>query len=257
MTALARFARTWPMLSALGAGLVLLALAAGATGVAGIALAAVGIAGLGWGVLSLRAGTALVPPAVLGVSAALLGGAGAFIGVGLAESTDVAVGPLVAASVFTAVVGGHSALLVRRSASVARVAGLARPTSDDVTRPTSDTVAGDVTPIAPAASPVAVAAGPAPTARPVGAALAAPSARPRLAALLSAPARAFADRSADAVADHTSLAGLVAGALLVAALATPALAATEPGELAVPHGDQHGGSISVTDADPGEDGHRH
>ncbi|HET8778579.1 MAG TPA: hypothetical protein VFM66_00795, partial [Agromyces sp.] len=126
MTALARFARTWPMLSALGAGLVFLALAAGATGVAGIALAAVGIAGLGWGVLSLRAGAALVPRAVLGVSAALLVGAGAFIGVGLAESTDVAVGPLVAASVFTAVAGGHSALLGRRAAQAVSPAPPAR-----------------------------------------------------------------------------------------------------------------------------------
>lgn len=107
------------------------------------------------------------------------------VGVGLAESTDVAVGPLVAASVFTTVVGGHCALLVRRGARAARPA--------------------------PAGS---------------------------------------------AVAGRTSLLGLVAGALLVAALTTPALAATEAGALAVPHG-EHGGGDSVTDVAPGEDGHRH
>ena len=74
-------------------------------------------------------------------------------------------------------------------------------------------------------------------------------------------ARPSADRvgatdaaSRPAVDGRLSLAGLVAGALLVAGLATPALAATEAGELAVPHG-EHG--TSVTDADHGGDGHRH
>ena len=48
------------------------------------------------------------------------------------------------------------------------------------------------------------------------------------------------------------------GALLVAGLATPALAATEAGELAVPHGEhrEHGGT-SVTDADHGDADGRH
>ena len=47
-------------------------------------------------------------------------------------------------------------------------------------------------------------------------------------------------------------------ALLVAGLATPALAATEAGELAVPHGEhrEHGGT-SVTDADHGDGDGRH
>jgi hypothetical protein len=228
MTALARFAQTWPMLSALGAGLVFLALAAGATGVAGIALAVVGIAALGWGVLSLRVGAATAPYAVLGVSAALLVGAGALIGAGLVESTDVAVGPLVAASVFTAVVGGHCALLVRRGARGAR--------SDRAARPLT---AARLDPAVRSAPTRAVAA----AAADAG----------------TSPARAgrpFSARATEAVADRTSLAGLVAGAILVAALATPALAATEAGGLAVPHG-EHGGSTSVTDADPGQDGHRH
>lgn len=63
------------------------------------------------------------------------------------------------------------------------------------------------------------------------------------------------DRSA-AASDTARLIGLVAGAALVAALATPALAATEAGELAVPHGSHETG----TDAPrPGveQPGHSH
>ncbi|MGW4929199.1 hypothetical protein ACWEOH_08610 [Agromyces sp. NPDC004153] len=118
MHALSALARTWPMLCALGAGLVLLALAAGAGGMAGGLMAAAGAAGLGWGVLSLRAGRALVPGVVLGTGAALLVGAGLLVGSGLAEAAGVPVGSLLAASVFIAVVTGHCAVVVRgRSAA--------------------------------------------------------------------------------------------------------------------------------------------
>jgi hypothetical protein len=194
MTALSTMARTWPMLAAFGGGLVLLALAAGAGGTAGGVLAAAGIAGLGWGVLSLRAGRAIVPAITLGVSVALLVGAGVVVGAGLAADIGGAVGPLVAASVFVAVVAGHAAFVVRRRARAAR------PTPE---RP--GTTATDA------------------------------AFRP-------------------AVDGRLSLVGLVAGALLVAGIATPALAATEAGELAVPHG-EHG--TSVTDAGDGGDGHHH
>ena len=192
MTALTTMARTWPRLAAFGGGLVLLALAAGAGGTAGGVLVAAGIAGLGWGVLSLHAGRAIVPATALGVSVALLVGAGVVVGTGLAPNSGVAVGPLVAASVFIAVVAGHTAVVVRRRART--------------TRPDPD----------------------------------------RLESTDAAPRAAVDGR--------LSLAGLVAGALLVAGLATPALAATEAGELAVPHG-EHG--TSVTDADHGGDGHHH
>jgi hypothetical protein len=114
MNALTTLARTWPMLSALGGGLVLLALAAGAGGTAGGALTGAGVAGLGWGVLSLRAGRAIVPAVALGVSTALLVGAGALVGTGLAATTGVAVGPLVGASAFIGVVAAHTAFVVRR-----------------------------------------------------------------------------------------------------------------------------------------------
>jgi hypothetical protein len=186
MNALSAIARTWPMLSAIGGGLVLLAIAAGAGGVTGGALAAAGVMGLGWGALSLRAGRSVVPAAALGVSAALLAGSGALIGTGFAEATDVAVGPLLAASAFIAVVGGHSAFLVRRRGRAAR---------------------------------------PAP------------------------------DAPGGTVDGRASLGGLVVGALLVAGLATPALAATEAGRLAVPHGD-HDSRVTDTDDSHGH-GHGH
>jgi len=195
MNALTTLARTWPMLSALGGGLVLLALAAGAGGTAGGALTGAGIAGLGWGVLSLRAGRAIVPAVALVVSTALLVGTGALVGSGLAATTGVAVGPLVGASVFIAVVAAHTAFVVRRRSRAAH-----------------------------------------PIADPTGAADAA---------------------SRPAVDGRLSLVGLVAGALLVAGLATPALAATEAGELAVPHGEHDHGGTPVTDADHGDDGHLH
>lgn len=195
MDALSTLARTWPMLSALGAGLVLLALAAGAGGYTGAVLAGAGAAALGWGVLSLRAGRALAPGVALGASAGLLLGTGALVGSGLAATAGVRVGSLIAASVFIAVVAGHAALVVRRRRRTSR------------------------------------------------------------------PDR---DARHAAVDGRLSLIGLVAGALLVAGLATPALAATEAGRLAVPHG-EHGSTVPVDgDADPDgndhsvtDDGHRH
>jgi len=56
-----------------------------------------------------------------------------------------------------------------------------------------------------------------------------------------------------AVDGRLSLIGLVAGALLVAGLATPALAATEAGRLAVPHGEH--GDTSVGDTVHDHDDH--
>lgn len=47
-------------------------------------------------------------------------------------------------------------------------------------------------------------------------------------------------RPGDAASERNPLLGLVVGAVLVAALATPALAGTAAGELAVPHGELHG-----------------
>jgi hypothetical protein len=169
MHALASSTRSWPMLAALGAGLVLLALAAGAGGVTQPALAVLGIAALGWGVLALRAGRVLAPSVVLGVAAASLVGTGAAVTSGAAAMTDVPPAALAAASVFTVVVALAAGFTLRRR-------------RQDPAR------------------------------------------------------RTRRDRSSRVRPDLGSLLGLVAGAALVAALATPALAATEAGEQAVPHG---------------------
>jgi hypothetical protein len=190
MTALAKMARTWPMLAAFGAGLVLLAVAAGAGGPAGGVLAGVGVAALAWGVLSLHLGRPLAPAAALAVGVALLVGAALLVGSGLSGAAGVPAGPLLAASVFAAVVAGHAGFILRRRARTA-------------------------TP---------------------------------------ARAKGAPDAAGRAVVDgRLSLVGLVAGALLVAGLATPAIAATEAGRLAVPHGEHSGWGSSSTTAP----GHHH
>lgn len=172
MIALAAMTRSWPMLCALGAGLVLAALAAGAGGAPQAVLAGLGVAALGWGVLSLRSGRPLAPRTVLGVAVAALLAGGAWVGSGAV--TDVAGFPLAAASVFIASIALSAALTVRaaRRAEQLRTDEPAKPASRDP--------------------------------------------HPR-----------------------RTLVGLAVGAALVSALATPALAATEAGESAVPHG-RHG-----------------
>lgn len=129
MTALAAMTRGWPMLGALGAGLVLAALAAGAGGARQVVLAGLGVAALGWGVLSLRAARPLAPRAALGMSVAALLTGGAAVGSG--AMADVAGLPIAAASVFIAVVALSAALAVRaRRAEHARVEE-PEPTSRD------------------------------------------------------------------------------------------------------------------------------
>jgi hypothetical protein len=168
MTALAAMTRSWPMLGALGAGLVLAALAAGAGGAPQVVLAGLGVAALGWGTLSLRAGRMLAARSVLGVTVAALLAGGVAVGAG--AMTEVAGLPLAAASVFVASVALSAALALR--ATPVRVEETAKPASRD-----------------------------------------SHSLRP--------------------------LVGLAVGAARVSALATPALAGTEAGESAVPHG-RHG-----------------
>ncbi|MFB9308491.1 hypothetical protein BJY17_002043 [Agromyces hippuratus] len=190
MHALAAALRSWPMLAAFGAGLVLAALAAGAGGAMQPALVVAGVAALGWGGLAFRAGRVIAPSATLVATAAALVGMAAAVSTGAAAMTDVPPGPLAAAAVFIVVVALSAGLELRARTRPARSAGRGR-----------------------------------------------------------------GDRVA-ATSDTARLIGLVAGAALVAALATPALAATEAGEHAVPHGSYQTG----TDAPlPGveQPGHAH
>ncbi|MCD1570328.1 hypothetical protein [Agromyces mediolanus] len=177
--------RSWPALAALGAGLVLAALAAGATGPVAVGvLFAAGLAALAWAFAALRAGGPVLPRTTLAVGLTVVVGLALVVGAGAAPQLGLAGLPTIAAAGFALVVAVGAA---------ARLRGAHAPgEGPDETR---DAAPASASPAAPAATR---------TRHPVAATL-----------------------------------GLVAGAALVAALATPALAGTEPGELAVPHGELH------------------
>lgn len=156
------------MLAALGAGLVLTAVAAGAAGYAGAALVGCGIAALVQGVLALRAGRLVAPTWTLSGCLGVLAGSAAVVVTGSAAALDIRVMPLLAADLFVLVVAFGAAIELRKR----------RAAADDATGT-----------------------------RPSG---------------------------------RLPIIGMLAGAALTAALATPALAATEAGGQAVPHGQLHG-----------------
>lgn len=168
--ALTEHLRSWPMLAALGAGLVLTAVAAGAEGFAVVALAGCGVAALAQGVFGLRAGRSVAPAWTLGGCLAVLAGSAALVVSGTAAPLEVAAMPLLAADLFVVVVafGAAGELRARRAAA----AGSRRDAREPQRR--------------------------------------------------------------------LPVIGMLAGAALTAALATPALAATEAGDAAVPHGRLHG-----------------
>lgn len=175
--------RSWPMLAALGAGLVLTAVAAGAGGYAGAALVGCGIAALAQGVLALRAGRLVAPASTLGGCLGVLAGSAAVVVTGSAGALDIAIMPLLAADLFVLVVAFGAAADLRKRRGAAATA-------------TATAVADGFV------------------------------ARTRREA--REPQRRF------------PIMGMLAGAALTAALATPALAATEAGGQAVPHGQLHG-----------------
>jgi hypothetical protein len=206
MNALATMTRSWAMLGALGAGLVLAALAAGAGGAPQVALAGLGIAALGWGALSLHAGRILAPRAVLATAATSLVGLGLLVTAG--AMADAAALPLAATSalVVTVALGAAVALRLRRTAHA--VPSPRPPQFDRSPRPRPRYRR---TPASPAAL---VLHGDAPAGH-----------------------RSATAARRGAVDGLASLLGLVGGAALVAALATPALAATDAGRQAQPHGE--------------------
>lgn len=175
----AGFVRSWSTLASLGAGLVLIAISAGAlegtvaagadggtavgAAVAGVALAGCGAAALGWGAFSLAAGRPAAPRAALVVALVVFGATGVALVSGVAPALGLVAPPLLAAELFVLVAAAGAAAELRRGNRGRR----------------------------------------------------------------------------EAAATRGTVLGLVAGAALVAALATPALAGTAAGEVAVPHGELH------------------
>jgi hypothetical protein len=163
------------MFAALGAGLVLTAVAAGAGGASAVVLVGCGLAALAQGFLGFRAGRVVAPATTVSGCLVVLAGSAALVASGGASMLDIAVLPLIAADLFVLVValGAAGELRCRRGAPRA----VRRERARDERR----------------ALPVI---------------------------------------------------GMIAGAALTAALATPALAATEAGDSAVPHGRLHDGGHS-------------
>ncbi|GGI44724.1 hypothetical protein BCL57_000604 [Agromyces flavus] len=136
--------REWPMLSAIGVGLVFTATAAGALGpavgtaestglgrpAAAAILAGCGVAALGWAVLALHAGRLPWPRATLAVALTVFAASAGLLASGAAPSLGVAPLPLLAADLLVLVVAGGAALELRmargRPGGAAAVAAPAR-----------------------------------------------------------------------------------------------------------------------------------
>jgi hypothetical protein len=213
--------RMWPALASWGAGLIHLAVAAAAPPAVLALFVLIGAAEIVWGVLVLRADGLVAPRIVLCAAVGIVAGS-----VVAALAGVMAWLPLASSTVFVVFIAGACALAVRRGS---------RDGSGHVGAVEAGAHAGRV-----GAGPVG--AGPA-GAGPVGA-------RSAIGARIgaggaSADARGLA---ASAAPDRReprpgrTIAGLLAGAAIVAALTTPALAATDAGEHAVPHGEMPGHS---------------
>ncbi|MDQ1075692.1 MULTISPECIES: hypothetical protein [Microbacterium] len=134
MTA-ATFVRSWPSVSAWGAGLITAALGAGAItrpgseAVAiglGTGLVALGLAALAWGGVVLWAGRLVTPGSALGGSLVALFGVAAMLFVVPAHTSVLAVA---AASLLLVIVGASAAVHLRRRRRVAHPERTAQPMS--------------------------------------------------------------------------------------------------------------------------------
>jgi hypothetical protein len=195
--------RMWPALASWGAGLIHLAVAAAAPPAVLALFVLIGAVEIVWGVLVLRAGGLVTPRIALGAAVAIVAAS-----VAAALAGVMAWLPLASSTVFVVFIAGACALAVRRG-----FRGGARAVD----------AGGGAGPVGGA---VADAGGGAAGAGPVGAGGLAESAAPERRE--PRPGR--------------TITGLLAGAAIVAALTTPALAATDAGEHAVPHGEMPGHS---------------
>ena len=131
----ATFVRSWPSVSAWGAGLITAALGAGAitrpdSGAAasglGIGLVFLGLAALAWGAAVLSAGRLVTPRTVLGATLVALVGVATLLVIVPAHTSVLAVA---AASVLLVVVGATAAVQLRRQRREASPARAAQPMS--------------------------------------------------------------------------------------------------------------------------------
>jgi hypothetical protein len=233
--------RMWPALASWGAGLIHLAVAAAAPPAVLALFVLIGAAEIVWGVLVLRADGLVAPRIVLGAAVAIVAAS-----VAAALAGVMAWLPLASSTVFVVFIAGACALAVRRGARN----GSGHVGSVEVGVDVGPVSAGPVGAGPVGAGPVGagpVSAGPVGAGPVVGARVGAGSAIDAHvgAGGVSADARGLA---ASAARDRReprpgrTIAGLLAGAAIVAALTTPALAATDAGEHAVPHGEMPGHS---------------
>jgi hypothetical protein len=208
--------RMWPALASWGAGLIHLAVAAAAPPAVLALFVLIGAAEIVWGVLVLRADGLVAPRIVLGAAVGIVAGS-----VAAALAGVMAWLPLASSTVFVVFIAGACALAVRRGS---------RDGSGHVGAVEAGADAGPV-----GAGPVG--AGPVGARSAVGARVGAGGASADARRL---PASAAPDRREPR--PGRTIAGLLAGAAIVAALTTPALAATDAGEHAVPHGEMPGHS---------------
>jgi hypothetical protein len=258
--------RMWPALASWGAGLIHLAVAAAAPPAVLALFVLIGAAEIVWGVLVLRADGLVAPRIVLGAAVAIVAAS-----VAAALAGVMAWLPLASSTVFVVFIAGACALAVRRGARNGSGHVGSVEVGVDVGPVSAGPVgagpvgagpvgAGPVSAGPVGAGPVGagpvgagpvgagpVSAGPVGAGPVVGARVGAGSAIDAHvgAGGVSADARGLA---ASAARDRReprpgrTIAGLLAGAAIVAALTTPALAATDAGEHAVPHGEMPGHS---------------
>jgi hypothetical protein len=233
--------RMWPALASWGAGLIHLAVAAAAPPAVLALFVLIGAAEIVWGVLVLRADGLVAPRIVLGAAVGIVAAS-----VAAALAGMMAWMPLASSTVFVVFIAGACAVAVRRGARGGSGHGGSRHggsghgrsghgrsghggsghggSGHDGSRHGRSVDAG--------AGAGSVGAGPAVSAH-AGA------------GDVGADARRFAASATPERREPRpgrTIAGLLAGAAIVAALTTPALAATDAGEHAVPHGEMPGHS---------------
>ena len=221
--------RLWLAFSAIGAGTIHLAVGASAPVLLMITLVGLGAAELGWGAVTLVRGRALAPGAALfgALIPVFVWGAVATLGSGLgvpAAATGLPLQPMATATLFDLFLAGSLALVLRRTRRATNTGSTTTSTSTPGRVPNSG-VAAESGPNHPEPA--------------------------RIGRQLLNSAQSSAGETAGG---WRFLAALTLAALVVSGLTTPALAATDAGAHAVPHG-SHGLPLAPSPGAPA--GHHH